>query len=387
MPDVRTGIEALIKTKFYDLRGKRVGLLTNPSAVTRGLVSAYDVFRTADAFTLAALFSPEHGFAAAAADGEHVASGTDPRTGVPVHSLYGPSLHPTPDMLRGLDVIVCDIQDIGVRYYTYAWTITHMIEAAGAANIPVIVLDRPNPCGSRVDGPLLDSAYASLVGRCSIPIQHGLTMGELMMLFNQQWNSTPADLTIQACDFYQREMTWEAMGLPFVPPSPAMPHLSTVQHYPGACLLEGTNISEGRGTAIPFEIFGAPSLSADDLADALNAEFDAETDGVRFRPHIFKPTASKFAGEVCEGVQVHRLNANFRPLVAWIGVIAAIRRLYPASFEWKEAHFDRLAGSDVLRGQIESGMSAHEIAAAWAVDHAAWAALPKMRLYDEDAST
>lgn len=346
---VYTGIEVLQRESFARLRGRRVGLLANPSAVDRHLRSTVELVRAAPGVELAALFSPEHGFAAAAADGEHIASQRDPRTGVMIHSLYGETVKPTPAMLDGLDVIVCDLQDIGVRYYTYAWTLTYVLEAAGAAGIPVMVLDRPNPLGDRVDGEVLDMAYASMVGRAPIPIQHGLTLGELARLYNAQWNATPADLTVVACDGYQRGQSWEATGLPFVPTSPAMPHLSTVYQYPGACLIEGTNLSEGRGTALPFEIVGAPFIEADALAQRLNALGLA---GVGFRPHTFKPTASKFVGDVCHGVQVHRLSGEFRPLLVWLHVISAVRQMHPDHFVWKELSFDRLTGSPDIRKRL-----------------------------------
>jgi uncharacterized protein YbbC (DUF1343 family) len=366
---VKSGLDALIEQNFAPLVGKRVGLLTNPSAVTRQLVSAYDVFRRTPQVRLAALFSPEHGFAAVAADGEHVASGIDPLTGVPIHSLYGASLRPTPSMLDGLDVLVCDIQDIGVRYYTFAWTIMMAIEAAGVPGVPVLLLDRPNPLGDTVDGLPVAAGYESIVGYSPIPVQHGMTLGELARMVNGRWNPTPATLDVQPCVGYLRGMTWAETGLPFVPPSPAMPHISTARHYPGACLLEGTNISEGRGTALPFEICGAPFIDAPALAEHLNA---LALPDVRFRPHSFKPTASKYAGEVCHGVQGHIMGAAFRPLLTWVAVIRAIRHLYADHWQWLPPYpgsphmpFDRLAGSNRLREQIDANVSLAELTAEW----------------------
>lgn len=365
---VVTGLDALIATGFSAIKGQRVGLLSNPSAVTGDLVSAYEVFRRTTAFRLAALFSPEHGFAASAADGEKVSSSVDPVSGAPIYSLYGESLRPMREMLAGLDALVCDLQDIGTRYYTYAWTITHAVEAAGEAGLPVILLDRPNPLGSAVDGPLLQTGYESLVGRCPVPIQHGLTLGELVGLFNARWNPTPAAITVVTCQNYQRGQDWESTGLIFVPPSPAMAHLSTVRQYPGACLIEGTNLSEGRGTALPFEICGAPFIDSSRLADHLNGQGWA---GVRFRPHSFKPAASKYAGQVCHGVQAHPVGEGFRSLRVWVGLIAAVRDLYPEAFGWITPpgstipFFDRLAGSDRLRQQIEAGQPLDDMAAEW----------------------
>jgi uncharacterized protein YbbC (DUF1343 family) len=366
---VKSGLDALIEQQFAPLAGKRVGLLTNPSAVTRDLVSAYDVFRRAPHLQLAALFSPEHGFAAVAADGEQVASSTDSQTGVPIHSLYGASLRPTRAMFDGLDVLVCDIQDIGVRYYTFAWTIMMAIEAAGEQGSDVLLLDRPNPLGDTIDGAPVAAGYASIVGYAPVPTQHGMTLGELARMFNGRWNPTPAALDVQPCVGYQRNMTWEQTSLPFVPPSPAMPHISTVRHYPGACLLEGTNISEGRGTALPFEICGAPFVDAAALAEHLNA---LELADVRFRPHSFKPTASKYAGEVCHGVQAHIIGAGFRPLLAWVAAISVLRHLYAGRWQWLPPYpgsphlpFDRLAGSARLREQIDANVPLAELAAEW----------------------
>jgi uncharacterized protein YbbC (DUF1343 family) len=385
---VHTGLEVLRERSFDLLAGRYIGLLTNPSGVTHDLDSTTDVLRRAPQINLRALFSPEHGFAAAAADGAHVASSIDPRTGLPIHSLYGATLRPTPDMLAGLDTVVCDIQDIGVRYYTYAWTTSYMLEAAGAAGLDVILLDRPNPLGGAIDGDLVQPDHLSIVGGAPIPVQHGLTLGELMTLYNQRWNPTPAALLVIACEGYQRGMTWEATGLPFVPPSPAMPHLSTARQYPGACLIEGTNLSEGRGTALPFEVCGAPFIDAPALAEHLNR---LKLDGVRYRPHVFTPTASKHAGEVCGGVQAHITGAGYRPLLAWVAVICEIRRLYPHQFAWLPPYskdgllpFDRLAGGPALRQKIEADEPLESLAGAWDVTAEAWRETRRACLLYED---
>ncbi|MBK8023181.1 MAG: DUF1343 domain-containing protein [Chloroflexi bacterium] len=355
---------------FAPLRGKRVGLLTNPSGVTRDLTRTLDVFRAKDVpFTLAALFTPEHGLAAAVADGASVNSSVDPVSGAPVYSLYGETFAPTAEMLSDIDVMVCDIQDIGVRYYTYAWTISHVLNAAGLVGVPVILLDRPNPLGDTVDGALLDRRYESLVGGAPVPVQHGMTLGELMALVNDLYNTDKADLTVIRCEGCERDMPWEATGLTFVPPSPAMPHLSTARQYPGACLIEGTNLSEGRGTALPFEISGAPYVDAEDLAAHLNG---LHLEGVRFRPHAFTPSAGKFAGQECQGVQVHVVGRAFRALTTWMQVIRAASTLYPADFAFKPGTFDRLYGSDAGRAWVESGAGIEALEGAWAADAAAW---------------
>ncbi|MBL8132743.1 MAG: DUF1343 domain-containing protein [Anaerolineae bacterium] len=375
------GIDVLVQQNFAPLRGKRVGLFTNPSGVTRDLVQTLDLFRAADVpFRLAALFTPEHGLTASAADGDPVKSSVDPISGVPVYSLYGETFAPTSAMLNGIEMIVCDIQDIGIRYYTFAWTISHILEAAGLADVPVLILDRPNPIGGGVDGALLDRCFASLIGRAAIPVQHGLTLGELMRTYNTLWNESPAALSVIPCAHYQRAQTWEDAGLPFVPPSPAMPHLSTARQYPGACLLEGTNLSEGRGTALPFEIAGAPFIDSEALAAHLNA---LDLPGVRFRPHVFAPFSSKFAGEVCHGVQVHITGAEFRPLRVWMQVIQAIRLLYPEDFLWKPGTFDRLYGNEDGRAWVESGAGIEDLLEKWEADAESWrAARQPFLLYD-----
>jgi uncharacterized protein YbbC (DUF1343 family) len=360
MATVRTGIEVLRANGFAQLRGKRVGLLTNPSAVDSALVSTYAILQRAENVNLVALFSPEHGLTADAADGESVTSKIDPLTGLPVYSLYGATERPTRDMLENIDVIVVDIQDIGVRYYTFTWTMSHVLEAAGEYGVEVIILDRPNPLGGFPTGAPLDMQFSSLVGRYPVPTQPGMTLGELAQLFNATWNPHPAQLTVIRCKGYTRSMDWLETGLPLVPPSPNMPHLVTAQHYPGACLVEGTSLSEGRGTALPFEIVGAPGIDGIALAGTLNAQ---GWDGVCFRPHVFKPTASKHAGIVCEGVQAHITDSSsYQPVQVWLGVLSIIYRQYP--FVWNR-HFTRLIGSDTVQPLIENGTLLDALFAEW----------------------
>jgi uncharacterized protein YbbC (DUF1343 family) len=275
-------------------------------------------------------------------------------------------------MLAAVDLIVCDIQDVGVRFYTYAWTLSHLLEAAGELGIAVLILDRPNPLGGLwIDGPLLQEGLYSLVGRAPVPLQHGLTLGELMCLFNAEWNPTPCELEIIPCAGWQRSMRWSETGLAWVPPSPNMPQWSTAQHYPGACLVEGTNLSEGRGTALPFEIVGAPWIDAQALADQLNAQ---AMPGVLFRPQVFVPAASKFQGQTCYGVQAHSHDsAQFRPLLTWLNVIRTIRQCYPDDFAWlppvkERYHFDRLIGNSIVRGQIDAGLPLADIVQGWSDD-------------------
>ncbi len=373
---VKPGLEILCEGEFAALAGKRVGLFTNPSAVDRSLRSTASLFKEAAAagkFKLTALFAPEHGLDSSAPDGRKIESSKE--GDLPIHSLYGDTQRPTPDMLADLDVIVCDIQDIGVRYYTYTWTVSHILEAAGEHNVAVLILDRPNPLGgTQIEGPALDPALSSLVGRFSVPIRHGLTLGELAQMCNERWTPKPATLTVIACEGWARATQWETSSLTFVPPSPNMPHLETVYQYPGACLIEGTNLSEGRGTALPFEIVGAPYVTGAALADHLNK---LDLPGVRFRPHSFVPTTSKWSGERCGGVQVHITDQNqWHALRVWLNVIQAVKKLYPDQFAWLppgasgvEAgtvyHFDRLIGSSAARECIDQGGSLDDLIGSW----------------------
>ncbi len=364
---VLSGLEVLRAHHYAPLAGQRVGLMTNPSAVDRALTSAYRLLSSAPEVSLKALFGPEHGFAGAAPDAEHIASAVDPHTGLPVYSLYGQHLRPTPAMLNEIDVLVCDIQDIGVRYYTYTWTVSHILEAAGEHGVRVMILDRPNPLGGKViDGPPLEEAMTSFVGRFPVPVRHGMTLGELAQMINAQWNSARADLTVIPCEGWRRDMLWPQTGLPWVPPSPNMPRLETLWHYPGACLVEGTQLSEGRGTALPFEVVGAPWIDALAVADRLNGEPWAGAMGARFRPHTFQPFHSKWAGQTCHGVQVYITDVErWRPIEVWLGVIVTIRAMYPDRFAWLPAHpdtgtqhFDRLIGAEWVREHIEDGVAA-----------------------------
>lgn len=382
---VQTGLEVLCGDDFKALAGQRIGLMTNPSAVDRKLNSAYRLFSTASDVNLAALFGPEHGFAGAAPDAEQIAPAVDSRTGLPVYSLYGPTFQPTADMLKNIDMLVCDIQDIGVRYYTYPWTVSFILEAAGKHGVRVMILDRPNPFGGVViDGPQLDADMASFVGRFPVPVRHGMTLGELAQMINTHWNPTPADLTVIRCMGWQRQMLWVDTGLPWVAPSPNMPHLSTLWHYPGACLIEGTELSEGRGTALPFEITGAPWIDALALSDRLNSEAWASEMGARFRPHTFQPFHSKWAGQICQGVQTYRIDpVHWHPVEVWLGLIITIRVMYPDHFAWLPSHpdtgtqhFDRLIGTARIRQQIETDTEAGrpagailaQLATEWAED-------------------
>lgn len=350
---VKLGIDVLQEQNFAPLAGKRVGLYTNASGVDQKLRSTYDILWQAENVNLVALFAPEHGFAGAEQAGENITTSTDPRTGVIMFSLYGGNYEPTSDMMSQVDVVVVDIQDIGIRYYTYMWTMTHVLEACGKHDVEMLILDRPNPLREQRVKPILDPSVSSLVGRFPVPVVHGMTIGEMAQLVNGEWLENPAQLNVIKCAHYQHSMDWNDTKLLWLSPSPNMPTLSTVAHYPGSCLIEGTNLSEGRGTTLPFEIIGAPWVDSHRLANVINQEvLDNEPINIIARPHSFKPVISKHANQVCHGIQLHvNVYDAFDALTIWLNIIDLIRQLYPDDFDWREPFqegkpypFDRLIG-------------------------------------------
>ena len=365
-PSVVPGIEVLRSEQMHLIRGKRVGLITNHTGVDRGLRHDIDVLASTPGVKLTALFSPEHGIRGAAQAGEKVRSTVDAKTGVPVHSLYGETRRPTAEMLKEVDVLVYDIQDIGSRFYTYISTLGECMQAAAERRIPLVVLDRPNPLGGNViEGPVLDLTFRSFVGAYAIPIRYGLTVGELA-----GWIKThlklELELSVVRMKDWTREQWYDETGLVWVPPSPNIPTMTSALAYPGMCLVEGTNLSEGRGTTTPFEVVGAPWLDGIKLAEQLNT---LALPGVLFRPVSFTPTLSKFSGEGCQGVQLHVSDRKlFRPLPTSLVIIENIRKNYAAQFQFKSAHFDRLAGTDVIRKAMEQNQPAAEIVNAWERD-------------------
>jgi len=360
------GIEVLLSEQLNLIRGKRVGLITNHSGVNRKLQHDIDLLSSAPGVKLAALFSPEHGIRGAAQAGEKVRSAIDAKTGVPIHSLYGETRRPTPEMLRDVDVLVYDIQDIGSRFYTYISTLGECMQAAAERKIPLIVLDRPNPLsGDTLEGPLLDPTFRSFVGEYAIPIRYGLTPGELAGWIRSNLK-LDLELSVVKMKYWTRAESYEETNLIWVPPSPNIPTMASAMVYPGMCLIEGTNLSEGRGTTTPFEIVGAPWVDGIKLAERLNA---LALPGALFRPVAFTPTLSKFSGEACQGVQLHVADRKlFRPLATALVIIEDIRRNYPEQFQFKSAHFDRLAGTDAVRKAMEQNEPVPEIVAAWQKD-------------------
>jgi uncharacterized protein YbbC (DUF1343 family) len=364
---VRTGIDALAAGGFAQLRGKRVGLITNGSGVDRGLRSTADILARAEGVRLAALFAPEHGARGALQAGASVGDGRDPRTGVPVHSLYGSIRKPTREMLAGVDILVYDIQDVGARPYTYLSTLLKTMEAAAEAGIDILVLDRPDPLGGEIlDGPVLESAFLSFVGPHEVPLRFGMTPGEFARMVNAE-KKIGARLSVVPLEGWRRGMGFRETGLAWVAPSPNIPTPETCHVFPGFVLLEATNLSEGRGTTRPFFLLGAPWLDADRVAGEL---YRSGIEGALFRATEFAPCVSKHDGKACGGIEVHVTDpGRFRAAAAAVTVIAAIRKLHPKELKIDARGFDRLAGCSWLREAIERGDGAGKIAARWAAQH------------------
>lgn len=370
MARVRTGLEQLLANPRV-LAGRRLGLVANPTAVTFDLVHASLALKRGG-FKLKALFGPEHGVWANAQDLVEVGHGRDPATRLPVWSLYGDTRVPSAEMLRGLDTLVFDVQDVGSRYYTFVYTMLHAMEACAAHGKALVVLDRPNPLGgASLGGNVLDPEYRSFVGLHALPVRHGLTVGELARLFQAE-RGLDLELTVVEMRHWRRGMHYEQTGLPWVLPSPNMPTVDTAFVYPGGCLIEGTNLSEGRGTTRPFELVGAPWLDPWKLARQLDA---LSLPGVRFRPVFFTPTFHKHAGQACGGVQVHVTSRReLHAFETYLHLIAAARRQAPERFVWRDPPyeyetvklpFDVLCGTDRVRRTIETGGSLSKLAATW----------------------
>ncbi len=498
---MKVGLEVLLHSPRAGpyrarLEGRRIGLVSHPAAVTQQLVGSVEALQEAG-LRLTALFGPEHGFTAAALDGEVVQAGREARSGLPIYSLYGDTLQPTPEMLREVDVLVVDLQDVGARFYTFVSTLFYVLGAAGRNGCPLMLLDRPNPItGSRVNGPMLEAGWESFVGLAPTPVLHGMTLGELGRLLNDRFRLA-ADLTVVPLEGWRREQWFDQTGRLWIPTSPAMPRLETAVVYPGMCFLEGTNLSEGRGTSLPFEMAGAPWVDGVRLERYLRAlglpgvVFRA----VHFRPWAAYPTPGNLTptlsngsaplergnptptfpngsaplemgyaaqgnptptlpngsaplergnptptfrngktplergyaaqgnltptlsngsaplergnptpavvctatlpngktplgrGEVCQGVQVHVIDReSFDPLRSGLEIIAACQELWPDRFVFlppdgdsQAAHFDRLAGSDRLRRQLQAGVPVKEIVQGGVLDRGWQAGVDEFR--------
>jgi uncharacterized protein YbbC (DUF1343 family) len=368
---VALGSERLLASSALD--GRRVGVVCNPASVDHGFGHIVDRIAAHRPATLAAIFGPQHGFRSDVQENMiESGHGRDDRRRVPVYSLYSETREPTAEMLQGLDVLVVDLQDVGTRIYTYIYTMSYCLRAAKRHGLHVIVCDRPNPIGgAAVEGPMLVDGYESFVGLYPIPMRHGMTIGELARLFNERFG-IGADLEIVTMEGWTREMYHDDAGAPWVMPSPNMPTLDTAIVYPGTVLFEGTNVSEGRGTTRPFELVGAPWVSSERFADALNAR---GVPGVFFRPVVFEPTFHKHGKTTCGGVQIHVTDRqSFRPVLVGVLLTEAFRAADQAAFNWRQPPyeyeyeklpFDILAGTAETRVQIERGIPAEDIARSW----------------------
>jgi uncharacterized protein YbbC (DUF1343 family) len=371
---VRLGSEHLLSSPR--LRGTRVGIVCNHASLDRGFLHILDRLATADDIRLAAIFGPQHGFRSDVQDNmietPHL---DDPGRRVPIYSLYSETREPTAEMLRGLDVLVIDLQDIGARIYTYIYTMANCLRACARHAVPVIVCDRPNPInGVDVEGELLAPGFESFVGQFPIPMRHGMTIGELARLFNEHFRIGAA-LEVVKMTGWEREMYADEAGLPWVMPSPNMPTLDTAIVYPGTVLFEGVMVSEGRGTTRPFELVGAPGVDAERFAREMNA---LGLPGAFFRPAVFEPTFQKFAKQPCGGCQIHVTDRDaFKPVLTGAALIQMFRTFLSDTFAWRQPPYeyehdklpiDILAGSPQLREQIEAGMPPAQIADSWRQD-------------------
>jgi len=373
MTSVRIGSDILLASNR--LKGARVGVVCNPASVRTGFRHIIDDLTGHADVTLAAIFGPQHGFRSDVQDNMvETPHAHDAERRVPVYSLYSDTREPSADMLRGLDVLVIDLQDIGARIYTYIYTMANCLRAAARHGLPVIVCDRPNPIGGEVEGACLVRGYESFVGQFEIPMRHGLTIGELARLFSGRFGAG-REPEVVPMEGWSRHMYHDQTGLPWVMPSPNMPTLDSATVYPGTVLFEGTLLSEGRGTTRPFELVGAPWIDAERFADAMNA---LSLPGVHFRPAVFEPTFQKHARTACGGCQIHVTRREvFQPVLTGVALLHTFHRMDPERFSWRQPPYeyerdkrpiDILWGSDALREQVEAGVPPLEIADSWRED-------------------
>ncbi len=370
------GLSVLFRERLALVESRSIGLITNQTGVDAQFRSNLTLFAEHPQVQLVGLFSPEHGISGSVQSAIHVPSAVDKGRQIPIHSLYGETRQPTSEMLTKIDVLVYDIQDIGSRFYTYISTLLRSMQAAAANSVDFIVLDRPNPIrGDRVEGNQLQSAFRSFVGETSLTIRHGMTVGELAQYFKAELDLVPlprphqdsSQLEVVPMHSWRRAMWYDQTGLPWIPPSPNMPTVETATLYPGTCLIEGTNLSEGRGTTKPFEWIGAPWINPDQWAETLNT---LDLPGIHFRPIHFTPAFSKYAEQSCHGVQVHVTDRDqFKPIEAALHLITTARSDYPDRFEFLENggryFFDLLAGTDELRLRLMERESPTAIVRSW----------------------
>lgn len=373
---VRLGLDKVQAHWPKKLKGARIGLLVHPASVNRRLEHAVDIALKSKKFELKCLFGPQHGIRGETQDNMVEWEGfRDKKTGLPVYSLYGKVRKPTPEMLCDIDVLVIDLQDVGARYYTFIWTMELCLQACCDENKSVVILDRPNPIGGKIiEGPVLIEDFSSFVGLRPLPVRHGMTTGEIALYLREMFYPS-LDIHVIPMTKWKRKMWFDDSGLLWVMPSPNMPTLDTATVYPGQCLLEATNISEGRGTTRPFEIFGAPFIEPEVLVRRLN-EF--RLSGVVFRPLYFQPTFHKYAGRLCGGAQIHVINRErYRPFKTGVAIIKTIHDLYPDRFQWKQPPYeyetekipiDILTGSDKIRKYVEKGLTLNKMEEWWSAE-------------------
>ncbi|GJQ64562.1 MAG: hypothetical protein SCALA702_36150 [Melioribacteraceae bacterium] len=372
--DVLTGADRLLGEEFSLIKDKNVGIVTNHTALLSNGIHLVDTLHNRADVTVKVLFGPEHGIRGDEPDGMKIKDGIDSKTGVPVYSLYGKIRKPTPEMLKDVDVLIFDIQDIGARFYTFISTMYYTLQAAAENDIPVLVLDRPNPIGGlTVDGPIRVEELKSFVAIAPVAIVHGMTVGELATIFNDEnmlEDKAEADLTVVEMKNWEREMYYDQTGLNWVAPSPNMPDLETALLYPGLCLIEGTNISEGRGTLQPFKQIGAPFINKDVLSAELNK---LGIEGLKITPVKYTPVSienmskyPKFQDKTCYGVKLEITDRDkFESLKFGVRLVSLIRQLYPDQFEFRKNWLDKLTGVEWIRDDIKNGADAIIIISKW----------------------
>ena len=369
---VQFGNEILIKDHLDLLSGKKIGMIVNQTSVLPNNVHLVDTLLSLG-LNIVALYSPEHGIRGNVSAGSEVESFIGDKTGIPVHSLYGKTKKPTPEMLANIDLLLFDIQDIGARFYTFNSTLYYAIEAATENQIPIIILDRPNPLnGELVTGPVLNSEYKSFMGIQRLPVTHGMTIGELAQFFKDEFEVTGKhpNLRVITLKGWNRTDNWNKLNRKWISTSPNIPTFETALVYPGICFLEGTNISEGRGTEHPFLTFGAPFINSKEVIQFLE---NADIRGVKLQPKIFTPVDikgkavnPKYEGEKCNGISIEITDEKqFNPVYFGLKVVYAFLKLYPDKFRFIEKHFDLLAGTDHFRKDLISGKTPEEIVATW----------------------
>ena len=335
MKRVKTGLDKLAEDNFQKIRGRKIGIVANQTSTTTQLTHIIDEARRRGRCEIKIVFSPEHGFTTSVKDGEKIIGEEyNPEYKVNIYSLYGETYRPPKEKLEEIEILLFDLQDVGTRWYTYISTLYYCIEACGRNHIPLIILDRPNPIsGEILEGPILKREYRSFVGIAEIPIRYALTIGELANYFNKEYNLN-AEIQLIPMENWSRDQWFRDTGLIWIPSSPNIPTPETAMIYPGTCLIEGTNVSEGRGTTNPFQIIGAPWIKPKKIAEELNK---AGLPGVRFRPTIFTPRYQKYARETCGGIQIHITEREeARPFLIGVQILSTIRRLYPERLTWRE---------------------------------------------------